>query len=705
MADLSIYELQDAILGALEEHENNISRSGNASLEIQKEVNSNIKKIIHSLNQSEKNRTAENKELAKRIETAIKTSNQGGGRDNNATNAAINNMDSKFSRFLSSASKIFSKASTIFNGFNQLHAQSMAATELVSKTLRSMDASGINQSYEGLQQSIRDSVVSLEQITTTSKHFSQTFAILNKQTGNAAKTFATLATNASEYSNTNNIAMTTDEISKYTAEYLESQRKMGGLDRLNQKQQQDGINSVLKTVEEVSKLWGVSREAMSSQGNQIDNNLKAFLYATGQGDQSKELDAALQGLLTAGHSTNTVEAIKALITGRGSIADPRIAKTLTEAGLYDAFVSGEMGSAFRSGNVSQIIKTLNSQSAWQPVLEAAEKQMDMLGPNAGVVQSVTGGGFSGAVDTIAAIRGMGQKTEKEDSILVNEQEKFNALQKVANEQIYILSKSVQGYEAYLKTMTTATEGIHKILSAGGDIKNAVNNSAPWLSTAMGVLGGVADIVTIASGLGGFSKLSGVIGGISRIGKATGRTIGKIGSKIGGTVSKIGRSGAKTASKTATKTAEKTAEKAVGKSVGKAATKGIGKSLVKKIPLVGALAGLGFAASRLANGDFLGAGGELLSGLTSLIPGMGTVASAAIDGALMARDMKNASDESKSPEEKIEEPDNSVKQSDVSEQNQTESVSQLKNQTQLLESILASQNSMNQLLSKGLINNM
>lgn len=67
-------------------------------------------------------------------------------------------------------------------------------------------------------------------------------------------------------------------------------------------------------------------------------------------------------------------------------------------------------------------------------------------------------------------------------------------------------------------------------------------------------------------------------------------------------------------------------------------KGAGKTLLKKIPGLGLLAGGAFAAGRAMHGDWGGAGLELLSGLASLVPGYGTAASLAIDGALMTKDM-------------------------------------------------------------------
>jgi len=70
---------------------------------------------------------------------------------------------------------------------------------------------------------------------------------------------------------------------------------------------------------------------------------------------------------------------------------------------------------------------------------------------------------------------------------------------------------------------------------------------------------------------------------------------------------------------------------------------VGRSLIKKIPIIGALAGLLFSAGRLMDGDFLGAGAEVLSGLVSILPVFGTAASIAIDGWLGYRDMTRLSD--------------------------------------------------------------
>lgn len=64
-----------------------------------------------------------------------------------------------------------------------------------------------------------------------------------------------------------------------------------------------------------------------------------------------------------------------------------------------------------------------------------------------------------------------------------------------------------------------------------------------------------------------------------------------------------------------------------------------KTLMKKIPLLGLAAGGYFAYDRAKHGDYLGASAELASGaLSTFFPGLGDVASFAIDGWLAYRDL-------------------------------------------------------------------
>lgn len=88
----------------------------------------------------------------------------------------------------------------------------------------------------------------------------------------------------------------------------------------------------------------------------------------------------------------------------------------------------------------------------------------------------------------------------------------------------------------------------------------------------------------------------------------------------------------------TKIGQKIAKVAV--KVIKKVGKGAAKSAAKKIPLVGLLLSLPFAVSKFMDKDYIGAAGELLSGILSCFPGLGSVAALGVDAAMIARDIMN-----------------------------------------------------------------
>ena len=143
----------------------------------------------------------------------------------------------------------------------------------------------------------------------------------------------------------------------------------------------------------------------------------------------------------------------------------------------------------------------------------------------------------------------------------------------------------------------------------------------------GAIGGI--------GMAAGGSAASAIGGIGRAaGGSAASAIGGIGMAAGGSAaSAVTRGGAAVAGKAA--------EKSIGKVAAKVAGKTILKSLVKKIPVIGLIAGAGFAAGRALRGDFAGAGMELASGAASLVPGIGTAASLGIDAALAAKDIHAA----------------------------------------------------------------
>ncbi len=88
---------------------------------------------------------------------------------------------------------------------------------------------------------------------------------------------------------------------------------------------------------------------------------------------------------------------------------------------------------------------------------------------------------------------------------------------------------------------------------------------------------------------------------------------------------------------------KSTEKASAKDIAKISEKAAGKGLLKKIPFLGLGIAGAFAADRISDGDYVGAGAEIASGLLSIIPIIGTAGSIGVDVALMARDIKRANE--------------------------------------------------------------
>jgi hypothetical protein len=163
-------------------------------------------------------------------------------------------------------------------------------------------------------------------------------------------------------------------------------------------------------------------------------------------------------------------------------------------------------------------------------------------------------------------------------------------------------------------------------------------------TAKGVAPAASGIGKLATNIGSYTKqgLSARYDKSGKLRNAKGQFVkptllGKTAAKTREFAVKLGSMFKGSAEKTGTKVAGTAAKGVAAKSAANVAGKAVGKSLLKKIPVIGLLAGGAFAASRAMSGDWSGAGMELASGAASTIPGVGTAASIGIDAALAAKD--------------------------------------------------------------------
>jgi len=215
-------------------------------------------------------------------------------------------------------------------------------------------------------------------------------------------------------------------------------------------------------------------------------------------------------------------------------------------------------------------------------------------------------------------------------------EKLNVLQRKAladsiGVSVDELSKMAKGGEMKLKAPDKSTEEqLKSSMDASKLVMDEMLSAEKLLTIAIGALT-VAVIantaIQAARAFMGGGGMRGVIPGgkgkgakpkLTKAGKVDGRT--KLGKEL----------------------KEKAAKSAAKKTAMKSTAKGLGKSALKKIPILGALGGLAFGASRLMKGDISGALMEVASGAASVIPGIGTAASVALDAALIAKDVSNAS---------------------------------------------------------------
>jgi hypothetical protein len=234
------------------------------------------------------------------------------------------------------------------------------------------------------------------------------------------------------------------------------------------------------------------------------------------------------------------------------------------------------------------------------------------------------------------------------------------MKKVGNEDLINQQKNLAVQEAFTNALNKIAIILGKQLLPFFQKLTNFMTSLEDGSNSLGVTfkGIASTLALIAGGTIGF-KLFKLFKGIRTFTKGIGGNIGNIGKALSGLVGG-GAAAGKVTSATmkgtgkvihgaAAQSAVKAGTAVAGKSLAKTAGKGLLKAGIKKIPIIGALAGIGFGISRAMDGDLLGAGLEVASGVASIFPGLGTAASVGIDVGLAARDISGASGRSAQPQ--------------------------------------------------------
>lgn len=270
---------------------------------------------------------------------------------------------------------------------------------------------------------------------------------------------------------------------------------------------------------------------------------------------------------------------------------------------------GAMGMGQEGAELFRLETTYRTMSAKQKL--AADKRMTQIQSKAAAKFGQMSGAGAGLGQSMA-MQMMAQKTGFTDVAKTFETEsgKGSVIDKEQLGKTKEISATVSKILGYMSIWQAATH------SALGSLGTAI-------------IAGIGALIMGKFAASMITKIAGKIGG-GGMGGAAGKMLGKMGGAAKGAFGAA--KGAVSAAGAATKT------------IGKSAL----KSGIKKIPIIGALAGIGFGINRAMSGDWVGAAGEVASGVASIIPGAGTAASLGIDAGLLARDMAMA-DKTGAPE--------------------------------------------------------
>jgi hypothetical protein len=253
-------------------------------------------------------------------------------------------------------------------------------------------------------------------------------------------------------------------------------------------------------------------------------------------------------------------------------------------------------------------------------------------------------GASNAKDLDTAV-----KKEYEQVKLLEKQGKFAdaevVRQKIINklgsdEKITQLdNKSIAEMQALAAQKTVEAFGkLAPLLDIVEKVFGFINNHATAFAAILGTLGVVSIVRQFRGLLKIFQGLSGASKNIAKFLGIGAKSSEKV---LTATMKNTG----KTISGAAAQSAVKAGSAIATKTAAKAGSKLAGKTLLKRIPILGSIVGLGFAVDRAMKGDLTGAALEAGSaglGLLDLVaPGLGTGLSLAADAGIAARDFKRA----------------------------------------------------------------
>lgn len=414
--------------------------------------------------------------------------------------------------------------------------------------------------------------------------------------------------------------------------------------------------SAIRYQDVMKDIAGASATQVLSMNRLPGGIAKAAFEARRLGMSFSQLEGASSNLLDMESSiANEMEA--ELLLGRDLNLDKaRMAALTGDQATLAQELAKNLGTAEEFGNMNRIQQEALAKAMGMSREEVAQTLIDQE------ALAKLGGDQSKSLQE--RVKERQAEIDKMEEGAEKQKAQARLMQDIAGTELERQMKNKSLSEKREKMMDDLSNVASKLATAFDFIGKAfsfVSENATAVLATLGAIGGLSLFGKFRSLIKIFSKLKGGASGLMNIlkgGSAASKTAkaAKSASKAG--AGAIMKGTGKMVYGAAAESAVKAGTASVAKTAGKIGGKALGKSLIKKIPIVGALAGVGFALSRAAKGDWTGAALELASGGASLLPGLGTAASVAIDAGLAARDISQS--KSRSADQTMEVSDFTIK---------------------------------------------
>lgn len=426
------------------------------------------------------------------------------------------------------------------------------------------------------------------------------------------------------------MASRTGQSEESIASISEAFMRMDGLSESSALNMQEGLRAMADSAK--IDLGGLMSEMAESSKDMLGYQIKSTSALAKQITFAKTLGVKFGDIAKAGQSMvlNYQDSIKAEMQ-----LSAMLGKNVDLSEVRAKFASGDTEGALKSLQ-AQGLDPKSMDMFQQQQLSSALGGMDLATLSKVATNTGRSGGNLQAGNATAGNKSFLQRSTNAQASLASQQAQISADQAIVDaklsQQITEAYLTSDGYKTYQNAL--ADQAVNQA-NLNAEITKAFQNTQAYID-AIAQTNQLATERAFTENLisAGGAILGGVVGNALG-GKIEGIIAKKVGTKV---ATKTATTAGKTVASTAGKTAAKTAGKVGTKTVAKVGAKAVGKSLLKKIPVIGLLAGVGFGLSRLMDGDYAGAAMELASGAAGTIPGIGTAASVGIDTALAAKDM-------------------------------------------------------------------